>query len=418
MLLRFGVANVRSIHRYIEFSFLAATAIKDKGCDLLRWQAGQADVLPIIMIYGANASGKSSLYAAIGMLKRHVTESFTRRQATDGIDRTPFALDCDAAGQPSKLDCDFIVDGVRYHYGFTFDDERYLSEWLHSYPEGYKRVLYERNGTNIEFGKSLRGQNSKLSELMRPNALFLSVSAQGAHAQLTPIYRFFAERIFGQSTTLDDRQTQRDIGTNLDPRLVDLMRSADVGINDMRIAREDGDDSAVEVLMDDNSDKDATRTRTNPPKIQFAHRNNRGENVFFDISQESRGTRRLAALLARILKALDTGALMVIDEIDASLHTLLSSKIMELFSRAASNPRGAQLVAITHDTHLMRSDVLRRDQIWFVEKNAKGESQLFPLTDIRTRNMDNLEKGYLEGRFGAVPYVEGIDLFARVSSGD
>jgi hypothetical protein len=278
-------------------------------------------------------------------------------------------------------------------------------------------VLYERDGTNIEFGKSLRGQNSKLSELMRPNALFLSVAAQGAHAQLTPIYRFFAERIFGQGTTLDDRQTQRDIGASLDPRLIDLMRSADVGINDMRIAREDGDDSAVEVSMNDNSDKDATRMRTNPPKIQFAHRNNRGENVFFDLSQESRGTRRLAALLARILKALDTGALMVIDEIDASLHTLLSSKIMELFSRAVSNPHGAQLVAITHDTHLMRSEVLRRDQIWFVEKNAKGESQLFPLTDIRTRNTDNLEKGYLEGRFGAVPYVEGIDLFARVSSG-
>lgn len=409
MLLRFGAANVRSINHRVEFSFLAATAIKDKGGDLIRWDAGEADVLPVLMFYGANASGKSSLYTAIGMLKRHVTDSFTRRQATDGILRTPFALDCEASARPSQLDCDFVVDDVRYHYGFSCDDHHYLREWLYSYPEGYKRVLFERHKMVMVFGKSLRGQNTKLSELMRPNALFLSVAAQGAHVQLTPVYEFFANKIMGQAATLDNRLAQQQIGATVDPRLLELLRSADIGINDMRVTREEKSTDSTISLRDEDGEEIAI-SRPKARKIQFAHRNNVGENVFFDFEQESRGTRRLAGLLAWIIRALDEGAVMVIDEIDASLHTLLSSKIIELFSRVESNPRHAQLVAITHDTHLMQNDALRRDQIWFVEKNRGGESELFPLTDIRTRNSDNLEKGYLEGRFGAVPYVEGITL--------
>lgn len=406
MLLRFGVANVRSIYQYAEVNLMASTAIKDRGCDLIQWAEGGAEILPVAILYGANASGKTSLYAAMGILKTHVTQSFTRRQATDGIERPYFALDSNAANEPSQLDCDFTVDGVRYHFGFAYNDDRYLREWLHSYPEGYKRVLYERNDMSVEFGNSLRGHNAKLKELIRPNALFLSVAAQGAHLQLTPVYRFFAESVFGLTAHLDDRRTQSLIGKDPDARMIGLLRSADVGISGVRVVDSEGE-PIQQVLSDDPEEdsKPVGKTGKNV-RVQFAHCNRTGNAIYLDFVQESRGTRRLAALLTRVLEALDDGALVFIDEIDASLHTLLSSELIKLFSNSATNPHGAQLIATTHDTHLLQSNVLRRDQIWFVEKDGFGESRAFPLTDIRTRNTDNLEKGYLEGRFGAVPYAD------------
>ena len=130
---------------------------------------------------------------------------------------------------------------------------------------------------------------------------------------------------------------------------------------------------------------------------------------FLDIKRESAGTLRLLVLLKPIFEALDNGFLVVIDELDASLHTYLAEQIVALFNSKKTNPKGAQLIATTHDTNLLCADYLRRDQVWFVEKDRNGASTLYPLTDIRTRAADNLEKGYLQGRFGAVPFRGPID---------
>ncbi|OBP73266.1 hypothetical protein BAE42_14135 [Mesorhizobium loti] len=130
-----------------------------------------------------------------------------------------------------------------------------------------------------------------------------------------------------------------------------------------------------------------------------------GKQVFFNLDKESAGTRRLLALLAPIFAALDHGGLIVIDEIDASLHTRACEAILALFSSTEFNANGAQLIATTHDTNILSSNLLRRDQIWFCEKGDTGETALFPLTDLRTRATDNIEKGYLQGRFGAIPFA-------------
>jgi AAA15 family ATPase/GTPase len=124
---------------------------------------------------------------------------------------------------------------------------------------------------------------------------------------------------------------------------------------------------------------------------------------------ESRGTLRLLKLLRPVLHALDTGGLVLVDEIDSSIHALLSRKIVSLFSSKETNKRGAQIIGTTHDTTLLCADFLRRDQIWFTEKDRTGTTHLFPLTDIKTRNTDNFEKGYLQGRFGAVPFLGPIE---------
>lgn len=126
---------------------------------------------------------------------------------------------------------------------------------------------------------------------------------------------------------------------------------------------------------------------------------------------ESRGTLRLLRLLGPILDALDHGRTVVVDELDASMHPLLSAKILALFNSREANPRGAQLICTTHDTNLLSRDCLRRDQIWFTEKDSEGATHLFPLTDIRTRSTDNIEKGYLQGRFGAIPFLGNLGDF-------
>ncbi len=142
--------------------------------------------------------------------------------------------------------------------------------------------------------------------------------------------------------------------------------------------------------------------------IEFAHRGLTGEPIYLGLNRESAGTRRLLILLSRAFQALDRGAPMVIDELDLSLHTQACEAVLALFSSPKTNPKGAQLIATTHDTNLLRSTLLRRDQIWFTDKDEEGATHLYPLTDIRTRKGDNIEKGYLQGRYGAIPFAGPI----------
>ena len=144
------------------------------------------------------------------------------------------------------------------------------------------------------------------------------------------------------------------------------------------------------------------------PALRFAHRRCDGADVNFTADMESDGTRRLLYMLAPVFHALDNGTLLIVDELNAHLHTQVCEAVLALFSSPETNPKGAQLIATTHDTNLLRSPYLRRDQVWFAEKDRDGATHLFPLTDIRTRKGDNLEKGYLQGRYGAVPYAGSV----------
>lgn len=415
MLLRFGVENFRSIRDYTEVSMVASPAIKDVGPDLLEGPGG-IGVLPFILVYGANASGKSSLYSSLGMLKTHVRTSFSSRKPDDPVNRTPFALG-PAADKPTKVDCDFVIDGVRYHYGFECDDERYLQEWLYAYPGAHRRILFHRDGpSSISFGPTLKGRNKLIADLNRENSLFLSAAAQNNHPQLTPIYNFFAH-IWGITPAIDNDQIQDQIRKGIDGRLIEFLKNADTGVVSLSVDTEEAPEGlrtflrSVEELAKNHAD-DSTEISINLPTnrtmVKFAHAAHDGSHVELPFMTESRGTRRLIAILLSVFKALDKGGVLFVDELDASLHTLLAMKLIDLFADATVNVHGAQLVATTHDTNLLCSSAIRRDQIWFTEKDNSGATTVYPLTDIRTRNSDNLEKGYLQGRFGAIPYLGSV----------
>jgi hypothetical protein len=418
MLIKFGVENHRSIATRQELSLVAAP-LKDPSAALITLPKAQIELLPAALIYGANASGKSNFISAMAYLQGSVKFSHQIGSPTGGIARTPFIFDPRFQSEPSKFDIDFALDGVRYQYGFSVNDERYLDEWLFAFPAGKRQVWFVREPErdNIYFGKNLKGSTRAIQTLMRKNSLFLSVAAQNAHDQLTPIFRLFADVSFKIGTgsgTLAASQEFRE--GQCDGRIIEFLKNADTGIVAHRF-EESPKDATTEPFAAElhalikKHVPDLEKMTPNlfeTKRLSLGHGGPEGRTVFFDLNNESSGTLRLLSLLKTIFSALDRGTVVVIDELDASLHTYLAEDIILLFNNKKTNPNGAQLIATTHDTNLLSAKLMRRDQIWFTEKDISGATALYPLTDIRTRNTDNIERGYLEGRFGAVPFRGSI----------
>ena len=411
MLLRFEVSNHLSIRDPQELLF-TASSLKDPQEGLIDCPAApRGGVVPAVVIYGANASGKSNLVSAILTMRRLVLRSQTDGDPAGGVTRHAFRLDSAYSGRPSRFEVDFAIDGERYHYGFEANDMEFVSEWLYVFPTSHRRTLFVRKGDEFRFGRGLKGQNSVIAGLTRPNSLFVSAAAQNRHEELSKVYRYFSSLHGHLNAVVPDASvTARLAEGELDPRVIDFLGQIDTGICDYRRAEiELPEEIRViqrefsELLRKRNvsiepasSDKQAT--------VELAHRSRDGELVYLDLDLESDGTRRLLVVLSWAYRALDEGVPLVIDELDASLHTHASAAVVKLFCSRETNPRGAQLIATTHDTNLMTSSLLRRDQLWFTEKDGEGATLLYPLTDIRTRRMDDFEKGYLQGRYGAVPF--------------
>ena len=422
MLLRFGVSNHLSIRDFQELSFVASS-LKDRDEGLIPCAtAPKGTVVPAAVIYGANASGKSNLVNAVGAMKRMVSFSQTRGEPGGGVPRQPFRLEPACAGEPSRFEIDFVIDGVRHHYGFEASDTAFESEWLYDFPGARRRMLFEREGGEFRFGRGLKGRNGVIADLTRPNSLYLSAAAQNKHEQLSKVFGYFRS-IHGigpvkapgvlPSTRLTEREPDR--------RTIDFLGRIGTGVIGYRRNEIDAPEELKALQRDINTAirkrlKDSARIEPEPDDkqvaIELAHRGRDGAPIYLDLDLESSGTRRLLAVLDLAFRALDEGTPLFVDELGTSLHTQAAEAVLRLFCSPETNLKGAQLVATTHDTNLMRAPMLRRDQLWFTEKDADGATQLYPLTDIRTRKGDDIEKGYLQGRYGAVPFDDPLSDLA------
>jgi hypothetical protein len=423
MLIRFGVENYLSIASRQELS-LVASPLNDSAAALIDLPRLNLALLPAALIYGANASGKSNFVSAMAFLQRSVQLSHQRGAPDGGVPRTPFLLDTKAKSAPSKFDIDFVLAGVRYQYGFSANDDAFLDEWLYAYPAGKRQIWFAREPRKkkIHFGKHLKGNTRAIEALMRPNSLFLSTAAQNASSQLTPIYHHLSNFSFKFGINSSHHVAASEFREGeCDERIITFLKHADTGIISHRFEEDRTDPRAqpFETELQELIKKhvpDLVKMKGSPfdmKRISLGHEGQRGRLVFFDLRLESSGTLRLLTLLSSIFNALDKGSVVVVDELDASLHTYLAEDIVSLFNSRSTNKKGAQLVATTHDTNLLSAKIIRRDQIWFTEKNNEGATVLYPLTDIRTRNTDNIEKGYLEGRFGAVPFRGSVEALVR-----
>lgn len=415
MLLRFKVRNLRSIRDQQELS-LVASALRDEAGSLIDTPIAGVRAVPSVLIYGANASGKSNLVLALGWMRDLVLYSQNRGRPGAGVPRQPFRLDPEVAHAPTAVEIDFIQDGVHHRYGFEATDREIVTESLFALPNNRRQLLFERTGSSFEFGRHLKGRTRTIAELTRPDSLYLSAAMQNAHEELTSVGAFFRD--------LEVHRDPEDIGfrvarflkqvegRGLDRQIVDLLDHLGTGVIGHRIVETEVPVKQREFLagltdllkiLEPGAGVAAPDGMAR--RLQLAHHDSAGDSQFFDLSDESEGTRRLLFLIAGMFSALERGATMVIDELDASLHTKACETLLALFASRATNPRGAQLIATTHDTNLLHSNLLRRDQIWFTEKDRAGATSLYPLTDIRTRKHDNIARGYLQGRYGAVPFA-------------
>jgi len=425
MLLRFAVANYLSIQERQELS-LVSTSLKDREEGLIECsQAPAGRLLPAAIIYGANASGKSNFVLAIRWFRTAIMRSHSHYRPGGNIPRQPFALDPASASRPSVFDVDFVVEDVRYHYGFEATDKAFTAEWLYAFPRGRRQIMFERRGEReIDFGRELKGRKEVIADLMRPNSLFLSTAAQNGHEELSRISSFFESISIETSISVGGAKISSAMGEGgVDERVIAFLGKLATGITGYRRGKLDKtniDKLEIErVILKALNERFGARIELDlqerqSPIIELAHRGIGADQVYFDIDRESAGTRKMLLLLGLVYRALDTGSCVVADELEVSLHTQACEAIVSLFLNKSTNPKGAQLIATTHDTNLMLSALLRRDQIWFTEKDDGGATHLFPLSDIRTRQNDNIEKGYLQGRYGAIPFAGSADdLLAR-----
>jgi uncharacterized protein len=387
MLLRFACSNFKSIKDRQEILFTAAKGVKNLP-DAPRTVEGykKNQLLPVIAVYGANASGKSNMLEALAFIKRAALRSHVDWE--NGIPRKPFRLDPACADLPSTFDIDFLIGSTRYHYGFSVDDEKVLEEWLYAVKPGRaQQVWFERKaGEKTEYGGPIKAEAVILNRITRSASLILTSLFETNGSDASKIRRY----VDGEIEFYNDRA--RVLGTfdlSVDAekwvKIRKMMGLADTGITDIHIK---------------NSIINGVITKKEPI---FFH--NGDINTPFHYDDESNGTVSFFRMAGNLLTALERGQCFCVDELETSLHPHLAQAIIRLFMTPETNPDGAQLFFATHDTNLLGKDIVRRDQVWLTEKDKGGATHVYPLSDFKIPEGADVERAYLDGRFGGVPFL-------------
>ncbi|MDV6341136.1 ATP-binding protein [Nitrosomonas sp. Is24] len=415
MLIEFRVKNFRSLR---DEQVLSLVASKDKSFLDTHTQATGINAAPTLLrsavIYGANASGKSNLIKALQYMRGVVIESASVIQPGQTFAVQPFRLDSGSVGQPTEFEVTFLLDRVRFQYGFAMTSQRIISEYLLVYkafkPQQWfaRRFDAETNKDMYDFGSDLKGQKKIWESSTRPNSLFLSMAVQLNSEGLRPVFDWFANRliIFNEQAQLNPQVSIQMLKQQSGrQKICDFLSAADISIADIDVETRKVMGQAVH--FDQAIGKTEVRLEEiEEHQLRFRHITEHGEAVL-DFMDESNGTRNLLFLAGPVLDILSKGLILVIDELDTSLHTLLVRELVRLFHRPEVNTGCAQLIFTTHDTSLLDAlNLFRRDQIWLVEKDRDQASALVSLSEFSPRKNEALERGYLTGRYGGIPFLD------------
>ncbi|QMU68140.1 ATP/GTP-binding protein [Streptacidiphilus sp. P02-A3a] len=402
MLLNFRTANHRSIRDEQQLQLHPAfEADRPEGTD---WQA-----VPVVGIFGANAAGKSNIVDALEYMAFMVVNSHRDAEPDGGVPRRPFRLDESALSDPSWYVVDLLLDDIRYTYGFSVDDERVVNEWLYSYPLGKKRKIFERSDGDFEPGDSQEKRELRLVEsITEPNVLFMSLAARSKQSDFQPVYQWFQKGLNFRrlKSPTDVLEMNRFFETpKRYPELVELLRAADLGIEEWGVEE-------IQTTAPRRPHGPIHKEGRQFEKVTRPWIGQRGRDgvVRMSLQDQSAGTRALLEQLPRFLAVLRHGGTLVVDEIDSSLHPRLTAQLIRMFQDPETNKHGAQLIFTSHDASLLGKDsgedILKRDQVWFVEKNQYGESEIFALAEFKPRRNENRERRYLGGSYGGVPFID------------
>jgi len=409
MLVDFTIKNYRSFKNESLFSMVAEKKKEDIPNNLFNIsEDSDISLLKTAVVYGANASGKSNLLLAFDTLKNFILNSTDLKLDQEIPYYKPFLLDVETRNQPMLFEIEFITaEPMRYRYSVEFDKTQIISEKLIFFPEKNGRNLFERDGVTGKYswGRDLKGKKESLTGEVLKNVLFLSKAANNNESdeRLRAIYRYFRTN-FMFHTSADSSRTEvyltslkmNDLSQKgFNESLIEFLKSADLGISSVRVRKE-------KTINDLSTEVDIGHR-------VFSRTNETGEDHFFQLQDESAGTIKMFDLAGKIIDTLRNGNVLIVDELDSSFHPLMSEYILSIFNDPVKNPKNAQLIVATHDAYLLDSEKLRRDQIWFVEKDKYGASNLYSLDEFEkseVRKNVPFDRWYLSGRFGALPLID------------
>lgn len=424
MLIEFKLANYRSIGDEQIISLLPAKNQSGDAKDNIL-ENGKYNALNAIALYGANASGKSNLLLAMGVLDRLIHAS-ARYSSTTKLPFDPFLLREGWQNKPTKFEITFILKETKYRYGFEFNQDMIVAEWLYRKKIGREVHLFLRQGDIIDATDSF-GSSKKMDlaiETTRSNALFLSICDMLNIEEAKNIFEWFSNFnvIDGLNTQKEEFQTVR-MWENVTYRakIKDYLSRLNIGIQDIDIVTKDFDAAELPNNLSENARNLLTQTLMGKKSYAIVAKHNLYDKDGFRTNEsmtwkmeerESAGTNKAFHLSGSILWALMNGGVLVIDEMESKMHPILTLDTINFFLNKATNPHQAQLIFATHDTNLLSYAALRRDQIYFSEKNTWESTEIFSLSDFvylgnmkseKERPDTDKEKRYFEGRYGAIP---------------
>lgn len=420
MLLEFTVENYRSIYEKKTLTLEADMALKE-CCESNRFEYNKYNLLRTISIYGANSSGKSNFVGAMQKMSTCVLSSI-RLNDNDELDFDPFLL-IENNSKPTMFEVIFLKGNYCYRYGFRYNLNRIIDEWLFrkTTPRSKEQIMFVRNKDGIYVDDSNFSEGVGYEEKTNDNRLFMSLCQQlGGQISRDVINWFQSEFNVISGLNNNDYNSFSKLlfhkKEESSKEALEFFKKLKLGFNKIITHVEEpviphNVPTELRVLFQKQLQGKKSI------ELDSVHNlySNKGEiigtiNFSFE-ERESSGTNKLFDLSGPIFDTLYNGSILVIDELDAKMHPLISQYIIELFNKSETNPHNAQLIFTTHDTHLLSQKILRRDQVWFTEKDAKEQTDLYSLIDIilpdgtKPRNDANYEKNYIAGRYGAIPYI-------------
>ena len=430
MLIQFSVKNYKSFKDEVKLSMVASNSDKTRVADnVIDVPKFHLKLLRSAVIYGANASGKSKLLEAMDFMRSFILTSSKETQAIEPIKTDPFRLSTETENAPSLFEINFIFENELYRYGFEVTKQEVVSEWLYVRSNTKEVEMFYRDYQKFDIHDKYKQAKFVVgNDMVRENALLLSVAAQFNDKIAKKILLWFIKfKIFsgfqesmGLSTAMLEEEQSKT-------KVMQFMKAADLEIEDLkpvRISIEQLPKEMPEELREFISNKikegesnffsDVSVFR----KKYDENRNPVDSKPRFSMEKdESQGTKKYFAFGGHLIKALEEGSIAIIDELDAKLHPNLVSEIVATFNSVETNQKNAQLIFNTHDDNLLSSGIIRRDQIWFTEKDRYGVSTLFSLDSFRDENGEKPRKGaeenyarnYIRGKYGAIPYLNGFN---------
>lgn len=438
-LLSFTARNVRSYWEEVNLSLLG-TRLSE--ADVVRelniaGPPAPVSVLPVAGIFGANASGKSTILRAMADMRAIVLGSFRRGDRESRLPRHSFLLHSEAPERPSRFAVDLVLNGVRWQYGFDIDDHRVLDEYAYHFPKGRQALVFrrKRDGGEPSFGPAFRSFGRALARLVRKNTLLLSVAGAleggsseerpGSANPVGPLFTWFRTNLLlmepGNGLERVAYTADRLQHPEQRAAILDLLQAADLGITDIERVEPDPEvaervERALRVLHgleEESGTRKGKQFRVLSSDLVRLHHTGTEGPTPIEAVHESQGTRAWISMLGPLLDTLRTGSTVLVDELDGSLHPHLVREFIRLFQNRGTNPRCAQLIFNAHDPTILGDSGRRslgRDQVWLTEKKADGATTLYSMAEFRPKRDEALAKRYLQGRYGGIPVLDPAEF--------